>query len=99
MTEAGRERARSLVRSHRLWEAYLVQHFDLPLDHLHEPAERVEHFITPALQERLSAELENPTSENLARWIWQRLADSLPLATVVVRETCTSGVIYRGEQG
>jgi 6-pyruvoyltetrahydropterin/6-carboxytetrahydropterin synthase len=43
--------------------------------------------------------LENPTSENLARWIWQRLAPALPLLHAVqVRETCTSGVIYRGER-
>lgn len=41
--------------------------------------------------------LENPTSENLAVWIWQRLEESLPLAEVVVRETCTSGVSYQGE--
>jgi len=41
--------------------------------------------------------LENPTSENLARWIWERLQPSLPdLARVVVRETCTSGCIYEG---
>lgn len=42
--------------------------------------------------------LENPTSENLARWIWQRLAPSLGgLREIVVRETCTSGCAYRGE--
>jgi 6-pyruvoyltetrahydropterin/6-carboxytetrahydropterin synthase len=42
--------------------------------------------------------LENPTSEVLARWIWQRLASALPgLSQVVVRETCTSGCVYRGE--
>ena len=42
--------------------------------------------------------LENPTSENLARWIWQRLSGKLPgLASVQVRETCTAGCIYRGE--
>ena len=42
--------------------------------------------------------LENPTSEVLARWIWRRLADSLPgLSAVVVRETCTTGCVYRGE--
>ena len=40
--------------------------------------------------------LDNPTSENLARWIWDHLDRSLPLAKVVVRETCTSGVEYRG---
>ena len=41
--------------------------------------------------------LENPTSEVLAKWIWERLIDSLPNITEVrVRETCTSGAIYRG---
>lgn len=39
--------------------------------------------------------LENPTSENLARWIWDRLALQ-GLVAVVVRETCTSGCVYTG---
>lgn len=44
------------------------------------------------------AGLENPTSETLARWIWDRLQRALPaLTSVVVRETCTSGCVYRGE--
>jgi 6-pyruvoyltetrahydropterin/6-carboxytetrahydropterin synthase len=42
--------------------------------------------------------LSNPTSEHLARWIWQRLRPSLPmLSKVIVNETCTSGCIYNGE--
>jgi 6-pyruvoyltetrahydropterin/6-carboxytetrahydropterin synthase len=42
--------------------------------------------------------LGNPTSENLARWIWIRLKPELPaLSKIVVNETCTSGCIYRGE--
>jgi 6-pyruvoyltetrahydropterin/6-carboxytetrahydropterin synthase len=41
--------------------------------------------------------LDNPTSENLARWIWDRLIDELPaLSAITVRETCTSGCTYRG---
>lgn len=41
--------------------------------------------------------LENPTSEQLARWVWDRLAPELPgLSRVVVHETCTSGCEYRG---
>jgi len=44
------------------------------------------------------AGLENPTSENVARWIWARLRPTLPgLTEVVVRETCTAGCRYRGE--
>ncbi len=41
--------------------------------------------------------LENPTSEVLSRWIWSRLIDRLPgLSAVEIRETCTSGCVYRG---
>ncbi|MBK8011855.1 MAG: 6-carboxytetrahydropterin synthase QueD [Deltaproteobacteria bacterium] len=41
--------------------------------------------------------LENPTSENLARWIWDRLRPALPrLTEVTVHETCTSRCVYRG---
>jgi 6-pyruvoyltetrahydropterin/6-carboxytetrahydropterin synthase len=42
--------------------------------------------------------LENPTSECLARWVWERLTPRLPeLCRVDVHETCTSGCSYRGE--
>lgn len=42
--------------------------------------------------------LENPTSENLGRWIWKRLKPALPmLSRVIVRETCTSGCVYSGD--
>jgi 6-pyruvoyltetrahydropterin/6-carboxytetrahydropterin synthase len=42
--------------------------------------------------------LENPTSENIARWVWTHLAPSLPtLHKVVVHETCTTKCVYRGE--
>ena len=41
--------------------------------------------------------LENPTSENIARWIWRELQGALPnLAAIEVKETCTSGCIYEG---
>ena len=39
--------------------------------------------------------LENPTSENLARWIWKKIQLE-NLSAVVVRETCTSGCVYKG---
>jgi 6-pyruvoyltetrahydropterin/6-carboxytetrahydropterin synthase len=44
------------------------------------------------------AGLENPTSEVLARWIWTRLHPTLPeLCRIVVRETCTTGCVYQGD--
>ena len=46
------------------------------------------------------AGLENPTSENIAVWIWKRLRPKMPLLKeVVVAETCTARCIYRGEEG
>jgi 6-pyruvoyltetrahydropterin/6-carboxytetrahydropterin synthase len=41
--------------------------------------------------------LQNPTSENIAVWIWRRLKPKLPLLVeVVVAETCTARCVYRG---
>jgi 6-pyruvoyltetrahydropterin/6-carboxytetrahydropterin synthase len=43
--------------------------------------------------------LDNPTSEHLARYIWQELKPALPLLSrVVVHETCTSGASCAGEK-
>ena len=42
--------------------------------------------------------LENPTSENLCRWIWVRLKPVLPqLSRIVLQESPESGCIYEGE--
>jgi 6-pyruvoyltetrahydropterin/6-carboxytetrahydropterin synthase len=44
--------------------------------------------------------LENPTSEVIARWIWNAMVTKLPgLSRVIIRETCTSGAVYEGESG
>lgn len=41
--------------------------------------------------------LENPTAENIAKWIWDKLKPDLnELSAVELKETCTSGVIYEG---
>jgi 6-pyruvoyltetrahydropterin/6-carboxytetrahydropterin synthase len=43
------------------------------------------------------SDLDNPTSENLAKWVWDRLKPSLPMLTaVIVAETCTASAEYRG---
>lgn len=43
--------------------------------------------------------LENPTSENLARWIWNETKPQLPLlGKVVVHETCNAGCVYDGRR-
>ena len=76
LTSAGRESARSIVRAHRLWETYLQKHFDLPPDHLHEPAERMEHFLDEQLQAELLAELANETHDPHGRAIPETKAES-----------------------
>jgi ABC-type Fe3+-siderophore transport system permease subunit len=69
LTDLGRGRAEAIVRAHRLWESYLGQHFPLPADHLHDPAERMEHFIGPQLQEQLASELQQPDTDPHGRAI------------------------------
>jgi manganese/zinc/iron transport system permease protein len=54
LTDAGRAAAKELVRSHRLWESYLDEHLHLPTDHLHAPAERLEHVTSSAMQGELA---------------------------------------------
>ena len=57
LTDSGRRRAAACL--HRLWEAYLVEHLGLPPDHVHDPAERMEHFIDSRLQEQIVADLSD----------------------------------------
>ena len=46
------------------------------------------------------SETMDPTSENLAKWIWDKLENDLDYLTAIeVKETCSSGCIYRGKNG
>ncbi|MHC5024123.1 MAG: metal ABC transporter permease [Planctomycetota bacterium] len=63
LTGRGRQIAVGLVRAHRMWEVYLDRHFDLPLDHLHDPAHRLEHVTDESLQRRLADESGRPTTD------------------------------------
>lgn len=69
LTESGTRYARSLIRSHRLWESYLLENFNLPADHLHDPAEAMEHYIGPEMQQRIKAELAEPAEDPHGRSI------------------------------
>ncbi|MDZ7616052.1 MAG: metal ABC transporter permease [Patescibacteria group bacterium] len=63
LTSAGRSRAQRIVRSHRLWEAYLVQYLNLPPDHVHEPAMRMEHFISAPLARELASDIASDETD------------------------------------
>ncbi len=53
LTDRGRTEARALVRSHRLWEGYLLMEAGVAPDRIHEKAEALEHFTGRDLRERL----------------------------------------------
>ncbi|WP_298868772.1 metal ABC transporter permease [uncultured Gimesia sp.] len=54
LTETGRDHARQLVRSHRLWEHYLVEHAGMSAENIHKQAEKLEHFTDRQLREKLN---------------------------------------------
>ncbi len=53
LTDLGRVAAKELVRSHRLWENYLVEEVGEARGRIHNQAERLEHFTDEELQRRL----------------------------------------------
>jgi DtxR family transcriptional regulator, iron-dependent repressor len=52
-TKSGREQASQIVRRHRLIERFLTDVFDIPWDQVHEEAERLEHWMSPVVEERM----------------------------------------------
>lgn len=69
LTAVGRGEAETVVRSHRLWEAWLGRHADLPLDHLHPPAEWIEHHLGADVRRRIEAEVGAEESDPHGRAI------------------------------
>ena len=69
LTDRGREDARSLVRSHRLWEAWLEHTLGLPADHVHDTAMRLEHITNLQMQEQLAEETGAPLQDPHGRSI------------------------------
>jgi len=52
-TDSGRDHAEGIVRRHRLIERFLTDVFDIPWDQVHEEAERLEHWMSPTVEERM----------------------------------------------
>jgi DtxR family transcriptional regulator, iron-dependent repressor len=52
-TESGLEHAENIVRRHRLIERFLTDVFDIPWDQVHEEAEKLEHWMSPTVEERM----------------------------------------------
>ena len=58
-TETGLEHAEGIVRRHRLIERFLTDVLQIPWDEVHEEAERLEHAMSPVLEERMLAAIGN----------------------------------------
>jgi DtxR family Mn-dependent transcriptional regulator len=52
-TDSGQEHAAHIVRRHRLIERFLTDVFDIPWDQVHEEAEKLEHWMSPVVEERM----------------------------------------------
>lgn len=60
LTPDGRNHASQLVRTHRLWERYLTEFAAYQSDHVHDEAERAEHWIDAAKRAELAEKLGDP---------------------------------------
>lgn len=84
-TESGAQHAEGIVRRHRLIERFLTDVLGVPWDEVHEEAERLEHAMSPVLEERMLAAIGDaktcPHGHPIAAG--QRLA-GVPLADVEV---------------
>lgn len=69
LTPRGRKVASRLLRSHRLWETYLVDQAALRADQTHKTAEQLEHLTDAALQQRLALDIATPTHDPQGKMI------------------------------
>ncbi|MCO8293829.1 metal-dependent transcriptional regulator [Tetragenococcus halophilus] len=60
LTDKGLEKASSLVRRHRLWEVFLVEHLKYSWNEVHDDAEVLEHVTSETLAHHLNEYLEHP---------------------------------------
>ncbi len=60
LTEEGRKQALKIIRRHRLWELFLVEVLKYNWDEIDEEAERLEHFMSERLEERIDKALGHP---------------------------------------
>jgi DtxR family Mn-dependent transcriptional regulator len=61
-TDQGRREAETIVRRHRMIERFLTDVLGIPWDEVHEEAERLEHAMSPVLEERMRAAIGDATT-------------------------------------
>ncbi|MEY8446088.1 metal-dependent transcriptional regulator [Enterococcus ratti] len=60
LTDIGLQKASSLIRKHRLWEVFLVEHLDYSWNEVHDDAEVLEHVTSEQLADHLETYLNHP---------------------------------------
>lgn len=101
LTGRGERAALEVIRHHRLLELYLTQRLGLPIDEAHAEAERLEHALSEAVEERIARVLGNPRSDphgdpipsadgEVDEQVHPALADATPGRSVVVARVSDS---------
>src|SRR5690348_2029448 len=93
-TERGRGEAQAIVRRHRLIERFLTDVLGIPWDEVHEEAERLEHAMSPVLEERMLAAIGDASTCPHGHPITGEREYGVPLADV---EEGASVVVLRFE--
>jgi len=91
LTPAGTARALEVLRHHRLLERFLHDFLDYSWDEVHDEAERLEHFISERLEDRIAAKLGDPETDPHGHLIPERNG-SLPLRREVLLSGWACGV-------
>ena len=91
LTAAGKMRALEVLRHHRLLERFLHDFLDYSWDEVHDEAERLEHFISERLEDRIAAKLGDPETDPHGHLIPERNGD-LPARQEVLLSKWACGV-------
>jgi DtxR family Mn-dependent transcriptional regulator len=91
LTAGGRMRALEVLRHHRLLERFLHEFLDYSWDEVHDEAERLEHFISERLEDRIAAKLGDPQTDPHGHLIPER-SGALPVREEVLLSKWACGV-------
>ena len=91
LTRAGKMRALEVLRHHRLLERFLHDCLDYTWDEVHEEAERLEHFISERLEDRIAAKLSDPQTDPHGHLIPER-SGALPQREEILLSNWACGV-------
>jgi DtxR family Mn-dependent transcriptional regulator len=86
LTPTGKMRALEVLRHHRLLERFLHDFLDYSWDEVHDDAERLEHFISERLEERIAAKLGDPETDPHGHLIPERNGSLPPRQEVLLSQ-------------